>query len=325
MKFINKIFVHDHGICESPHVGEGTRVWAFAHVLPGARVGRDCTVCDHVFIENDVEIGDEVTIKCGVQIWDGLRIKNRVFIGPNVSFSNDLYPRSRQRPEAFLVTTIEDDVSIGANATILPGIRIARGAMVGAGAVVTRDVPPYARVVGNPAKIIGYENVEASAVPVVGRPSTANGYHAGEVGGRLDLKVGGCFLEQLPNFSDMRGGLTPLEFERGVPFKPARIFLVYGVSSDRVRGEHAHRECEQFLVAVAGGVSALVDDGVHRVEVRLDNRTTGLYLAPMVWGVQYKFTPDCVVLVIASHPYDANDYIRDYEVFRQAVVKNLRP
>src|SRR5687767_15956360 len=128
-------FVHPKALCESEHLGDNTRVWAFAHVLPGARIGRDCNICDHVFIENDVVIGDRVTVKCGVQVWDGLRIEDDVFIGPNATFANDPFPRSRKRPEHFTPTLVQNGASIGANATILPGVTIGRGAMVGAGAV----------------------------------------------------------------------------------------------------------------------------------------------------------------------------------------------
>ena len=137
-------------------IGSGTRVWAFAHILGGARIGSDCNICDHTFIENDVVIGDRVTIKCGVYLWDGLRIEDDVFIGPNATFTNDRFPRSKQYPDEFPQTILEKGASVGANATILPGLRIGRGAMVGAGAVVTRDVPPNAVVVGNPARIKSY-------------------------------------------------------------------------------------------------------------------------------------------------------------------------
>src|ERR1700761_3859061 len=137
-------FVHELGRCESAHVGDGTRVWAYAHVLPGARIGADCNICDQVFIENDVVVGDRVTVKCGVQLWDGLRVENDVFIGPNATFTNDRFPRSKQYPEKFAETVVEQGASVGANATILPGLRLGRHCMVGAGAVVTRSVPPYA-------------------------------------------------------------------------------------------------------------------------------------------------------------------------------------
>src|SRR5690606_36597155 len=149
-------FVHSHALCESIEIGTGTRIWAFSHILPAAKVGKDCNICDHVFIENDVVIGDRVTIKCGVQLWDGLRIGNDVFIGHNATFTNDNFPRSRRYPESFAVTTVNEGASIGANATIMPGVSIGGHAMIGAGAVVTRSVPPNAIVVGNPAKIVGY-------------------------------------------------------------------------------------------------------------------------------------------------------------------------
>lgn len=154
----SSFFCHDKALVEPGCViGERTKVWAFAHILGGAQLGADCNICDHVFVENDVVVGDRVTIKCGVQLWDGLRIADDVFIGPNVTFTNDLYPRSKQYPEKFLQTHVNDGASIGANATILAGVTIGKKAMVGAGSVVIHDVPPYAVVVGNPARIIRYE------------------------------------------------------------------------------------------------------------------------------------------------------------------------
>lgn len=152
----SNVFLHPQAICESERVGAGTRVWAFAHVLPGAQIGRDCNICDGVFVENDVIVGDRVTIKCGVQLWDGLRLEDDVFVGPNATFTNDPFPRSRVTPASFQTTTVRAGASIGANATILPGIEIGSGAMVGAGAVVTRNVPAGALVVGNPARVVRY-------------------------------------------------------------------------------------------------------------------------------------------------------------------------
>jgi acetyltransferase-like isoleucine patch superfamily enzyme len=123
-------------------------------VLPKAVLGADCNICDHVFIENDVKVGDRVTVKCGVQLWDGVELEDDVFIGPNATFTNDRFPRSKQYPETFSRTLVQRGASIGANATILPGVTIGRGAMVGMGAVVLNDVPPFAVVAGIPAKVI---------------------------------------------------------------------------------------------------------------------------------------------------------------------------
>jgi acetyltransferase-like isoleucine patch superfamily enzyme len=148
-------FVHPQGICETVDVGDGTRIWAFTHVLAGARIGADCNICDHVFIEGDVVVGDRVTVKSGVQLWDGLRVEDDVFIGPNATFSNDPFPRSRVYDHETPVTRVRRGASIGANATILPGITVGERAMVGAGSVVTRDVPAAAIVVGNPARVVG--------------------------------------------------------------------------------------------------------------------------------------------------------------------------
>lgn len=147
-----KYFLHSHGICESSLVGEGTRIWAFSHVLPGAVVGRDCNICDNVFIENDVFIGDRVTIKCHVALWDGLRVGDDVFIGPGVSFTNDVFPRSKKHNKPPMQTIIRHGATIGAGAVILPGLTIGEFAFVAAGAVVTRDVAQFTLVKGNPAK-----------------------------------------------------------------------------------------------------------------------------------------------------------------------------
>jgi UDP-2-acetamido-3-amino-2,3-dideoxy-glucuronate N-acetyltransferase len=145
--------IHERALVESDSIGAGTRIWAFAHVMKGAVIGRDCNVCDHTFIEGDVIVGDRVTIKSGVYLWDGLRVEDDVFIGPQATFTNDRFPRSR-RPFELLLTTLRRGASIGAGAVILPGLTVGEEAMVGAGAVVVADVPPGAVVVGNPARVI---------------------------------------------------------------------------------------------------------------------------------------------------------------------------
>jgi acetyltransferase-like isoleucine patch superfamily enzyme len=150
------VFIHEKAIVEvGATVGSRTRVWAFVHILPGAVIGEDCNICDHVFIENDVTIGSRVTVKCGIYIWNGVRIEDDVHLGPNVVFTNDMYPRSK-RPFELRRTIVRCGASVGANATILPGIIIGESALVGAGSVVTHDVPSQALVVGNPARQIGY-------------------------------------------------------------------------------------------------------------------------------------------------------------------------
>jgi acetyltransferase-like isoleucine patch superfamily enzyme len=144
--------IHSLSDVTTSKIGDGTRIWQFAVVLEGARIGANCNICAHTFIESDVVLGDNVTVKCGVQLWNGLRVGSNVFIGPNVTFCNDKHPISGNRGFECMQTIIEDDVSIGANATILPGIRLGKGCVVGAGAVVTKPVPPGKTVVGNPAE-----------------------------------------------------------------------------------------------------------------------------------------------------------------------------
>lgn len=146
--------IHPMSDVQSEHIGVGTSIWQFCVVLTQAQIGSDCNICSHCLIENDVIVGDRVTVKCGVQLWDGLRIEDDVFIGPNVTFTNDRLPRSKQYPDEFPQTIIRKGASIGANATILPGIEIGAGAMIGAGAVVTKSVAPNVSVVGNPAREI---------------------------------------------------------------------------------------------------------------------------------------------------------------------------
>jgi acetyltransferase-like isoleucine patch superfamily enzyme len=153
-----KVFIHDLALCESEQVGAGTRIWAFAHVMSGASIGTDCNVCDHAFIESGASIGNRVTVKNGVLVWDKVSVEDDVFLGPNVVFTNDFNPRAafKKPSSAFRPTVVRRGASIGANATIVCGVEIGEQAFVGAGAVVTEDVPAYALVVGNPAEQAGW-------------------------------------------------------------------------------------------------------------------------------------------------------------------------
>lgn len=309
---MSNFFQHPNALVETGAIGERTRVWAFVHILPGAVIGADCNLCDHTFIENDVVVGDRVTIKSGVQLWDGITLEDDVFVGPNATFTNDPFPRSRQHPGTFPRTIIRMGASIGANATILPGLTIGQYAMVGAGTVVTKDVPPYAIVVGNPARIIGYVRSSQERSP---RQFSANATPVGE----MTLDVKGVSVHELPQVVDLRGSLSFAEIGQGLPFLPRRYFLVFDVPSREVRGEHAHRACHQFLVCIKGSCSVVVDDGRNRAEVLLDRPNLGIHVPPLVWATEYKYSPDAVLLVLASDVYKAEDYIRDYDLFLKEI------
>ncbi len=295
--------IHPQALCESNQVGEGTRIWAFVHILPGARIGRDCNLCDSVFVENQVVIGDRVTIKSGVQLWDGIVLEDDVFVGPNATFCNDPFPRSGQHLAVYPETRVQQGASVGANATILSGLTIGTGAMVGAGAVVTRSVPAHAIVSGNPARITGYVDSH--------RGEPASGPTPASPG---ESRVRGVRSLVMNRVADMRGHLAATEF-RDLPFTPQRSFLVFQVPSAEVRGEHAHRQCHQLLMCVHGAVTVMVDDGEQREEYRLDSPEIGLHVPPLIWASQFRYTPDAVLLVLASAPYDPDDYIRDYGQF----------
>jgi len=302
-------FRHPLAVVESTHIGVGTRIWAFAHVLPGAQIGRDCNVCDHVFIENDVIVGDRVTVKSGVQLWDGVVLEDDVFVGPNATFTNDSFPRSKHRPQSILRTVIESRASIGANATILPGVRVGQNAMVGAGSVVTGNVPANAIVMGNPARITGYDVADS---------------HRGEITDLAEPQVsphraarGRVRTIRSAAFEDLRGSLAVLEHS-ALPFVPQRTFTVFAVPSDEVRGEHALRRCEQVLTCVSGSVRITWHDGVDRGTILLDSPYLSVYVPQMVWCSQSRFTSDAVLLGLASHAYDENDYIRRYDEFLSA-------
>jgi len=301
-----EFFAHPAAIVESSKIGRGTRIWAFAHVLAGADVGAECNICDHVFIENEVVIGDRVTVKCGVQLWNGVTIEDDVFVGPNATFTNDRFPRSKRYPDSASRTVVCKGASVGANATILPGIRIGKLAMVGAGAVVTRDVPDHAIVVGNPARIEGY--VETSRC--VEAPLSKEGRAS-----VTELRVQGVRLYELPVVRDLRGALTFGEINNPLPFAPQRYFVIFDVPTKEVRGVHAHRELHEFLVCLRGQVSVVVDDGKVREEVVLGAANIGLYIPNMIWTTLYRYSPDALVLVLASDVYKAADYIRNYDEY----------
>lgn len=265
--------IHSSALCESEHVGAGSRIRAFAHVPAGARVGCDCNIGVHALVGDGSVLGDRVVLDDGAQLGDGVRL--------------------------------EHDVTIGPNATILAGLTIRSRARVAAGAVVTRPVPPNAIVTGNPAQIVGYVDTANHEGDETAQPDTAI----------RATSVRGVNLHHMRHVDDMRGNLSVGELGRDVPFDVKRYFLVYDVPNAEIRGEHAHLRCHQFLIAVKGTLHVVADDGRRREEIVLDRPSLGLHLPPMVWGIQYRYSPEAVLLVLASEHYDAADYIRDYDRF----------
>jgi UDP-2-acetamido-3-amino-2,3-dideoxy-glucuronate N-acetyltransferase len=244
-------------------------------------------------------------------------VEDDVFIGPNVTFTNDKFPRSKQYLDSFPQTRVASGASIGGGAVILPGITIGSGAMVGAGAVVTRSVPANAIVIGSPARIVGYVGSRPDN-PSVDQDTMVDTASLPE-SSVTPIGVGSVTFHRLKTIRDIRGSLSVGEFLRDIPFVPKRYFMVHDVPSKETRGEHAHRECHQFLICVKGQCSVLVDDGTHRAELLLDAADKGIHLPPMVWGVQYKYSKDAILLVFTSDYYDSADYVRDYAEFLSLV------
>ena len=278
----------------------------FCVVEPGAQVGKTTTLGPHVHIAALARIGEHCVIDSGAHIGCGSVIENEVHIGAHAAFASS--PEGLEGP-----AVVRQGAWIGANVSIAAGVVIGAKARVRPGSVVTRSVPPGAIVEGNPAVIVSYVNTPqgpASAVQMARAPTGAT---------VEATPVAGVTVHHFPVIPDLRGNLTVGEFDRQVPFKPLRYFIVFGVPNREVRGEHAHRCCHQFLICLRGSCAVVADDGVHKVEVSLDSPDRGLYLPPMTWGIQYKYSTDAMLMVFASDYYDSQDYIRDYAEFHREV------
>ena len=272
---------------EEPSVG--TRLTETAR-HPDTTTARALGTCD-----TQGRIAADAVIGAFVHVPADVIIGSAAVIGDGTSFA---------APDGQMIT-VGAQVRIGAGATLCRGIAIGEGAVVLPGAVVTRSVPANAIVQGNPATIVNYvaAGVMAASAPISSQA-------------RLEpVGVGGVTVHHFPVINDIRGSLTVGEFDREIPFVPLRYFMVFDVPSRETRGEHAHRECHQFLICVRGSCAVLVDNGSQRAEIRLDSPTIGIPLPPMTWGVQYKYSADALLLVFASHHYDSADYIRDYAEF----------
>lgn len=243
----------------------------------------------------------------GAYVGPGVEVQAQAVIGPNASVLG--------RDEGHdMPAVVQAGARIGANATVFAGVTIGMRAHVEPGAVVRRSVPPLAIVEGNPARIVGYVETRAESAP-----TAPSGHTLLPQTGMVVSNVRGVTLHRFRVVPDLRGSLTAGEFDREIPFVPKRYFLVFDVPTAETRGEHAHLRCEQFLIAVRGSVSVVADDGDAREEFRLDHPGAGLYLPPMTWGIQYRYSSDAVLLVFASDYYDATDYVRDYGEFLQRV------
>ena len=275
-------------------VGEQAVVHASAHIGPGSRIG------PHVVIEAGVSIGSNATLGSGAHVARGVQIGNGVAVHAGAVFADS----------SASATTVGDGAVVGAGAVICGGIVIEAKAMVRPGSVVTRSVPPAAIVEGNPANIVGYVDAQQGPARSLQPPAAAKGSSI------TATAVNGVTVHTFPIIADLRGDLTVGEFDKQIPFVPLRYFMVFGVPNKEIRGEHAHRDCHQFLICVRGSCAVVADDGSQRVEVMLDAPNIGIHLPPMTWGVQYKYSADALLLVFASHHYAAADYIRDYAEFR---------
>jgi carbonic anhydrase/acetyltransferase-like protein (isoleucine patch superfamily) len=272
--------IDERALCVSEQIGMETTVGAYSILEPDAFVGERSIIASHVVVAAGARIGDGVVLESGALIGRG--------------------------------ATVEDHATVGAGATLAPGVEVGPGAVVADGAVVTRSVPRAVVVAGNPARITGYAGL-GTGLPM--EPVRQEIAVAGDEPMITGTAVRGVQVHRLPVARDLRGSLVAGELEGRLPFIARRFFLVFDVPGAEVRGEHAHYACHQFLLCVSGQVHVIADDGEQRQEFVLDDNRTGIYLPPMTWGTQYRYSSDCSLVVLASHPYDAADYIRDYDRF----------
>lgn len=305
-----------------------------ASVAPTARLGTGCV------LDGPVRLDDAVQLGAGVLVSGPAVLETHACVGAGARLMAHVGADARlmaqpaapsSEPEALL--RVQRGAHIEAGALVLGPITIGAGAVVRAGAVVTQSVPPHAVVAGAPARITGYVGADAGAdvgtgvgmdvgagqqvSAVLPAGSAFAGWQADQTVRTLHVGQGerAVQLHRLKRVQDMRGDLSVGEFAQDIPFEAQRYFLVYNVPSEHTRGAHAHKLCHQFLICVAGSCAVVVDDGHQRLEVELNAPHLGLYMPPMIWGTQYKYSPGAVLLVYASHRYDPDDYIREYGQF----------
>lgn len=268
-----------------------------AVVDAGAEVAQNATLGCFVQVCSGSFIGEESVVEGLTIVPSYVRVHQFARVGHGVCFVAPLSEAT--------MTIIDHGASIGAGAVIHAGVTIGEKAVIAPGSLVQKSIPAMAIVEGAPARIVGYVGTsrgDVASSTAAGSPPPAS-------------LVKGVQLYQMPRIEDIRGSLTVGEFERNVPFPVKRYFIVFDVPSLETRGEHAHRACHQFLICVRGSCALVADDGATRQEFTLDRPDVGIHLNPWVWGIQYKFSADAVLLVFASHYYDSADYVRDYTEF----------
>lgn len=300
--------IHSTASCAPEWQDADVDVGPFTHIAEGVTIGGQCRVGGHCSIESGVVIGNGVSIGDGVRLRAGVIIEDEVCIGDRVSLF-DPPPARDESLDLTPSTRLGFRCMIGAGSVLRAGVTIGEGATVEPGSVVTQSVHPHAIAAGNPARIVGFDGASETRVPHAS-PSAAQ---------VVESRVRGVRVHVIPFIADPRGNLTVGEFERTLPFMPRRYFITFDVPSAHLRGEHAHRRCEQFLVCVRGTCAVVVDDGEHREEYLLDRPTLGVHVPPMIWATEYKHSPDSTLLVFASDYYDPDDYIRDYREFLREV------
>jgi len=233
-------------------------------------------------------------------------------VNANISKTATIDPRVILAGDGIVV---RDHVRLDAACIIGEGVTIGQGAWVRAGAVVLRSVPANAIVEGNPAQVVGYLNGANSDTRPDPKLIDIHSHKHLDRPARVSLDVGDSALYLMRRIADARGALTVGEVPTEVPFAPERYFVVFDVPTVELRGEHAHKQCQQFLICLHGSCRVLLDDGAHRCEIILDRPDMGVFMPAMIWGTQYRYSPDAVLLVFASRPYEAEDYLRTYDEF----------
>ena len=270
-----------------------------ALIDPAARLGTGVRVGALAIVGAEVRLGDGAVVDPGARLLGPVSVGEGAHIGAGATLA----------AEPGRAIAIGAGARVGAGSTIDAGVTVGSGARVEPGAVVLRAIPSNAIARGNPASVVGF--VEA--------PGAFAGTSKGLPAKIEPAGVGEVTIHHFPVVIDARGKLSVGEFERDLPFRPMRYFIVYDVPSLETRGEHAHRECHEFLVCVRGRCAVVVDDGTTRREIALERPDMGVNLPAMTWRLQYKFSADAILLVFASHYYDAGDYIRDYAQYRSLV------